>query len=225
MSLPVVGQLAWADGRPVSDAEVAVSIGWTDRSCEAASVRTRTDRAGHFELPGIQRGYGVTVIIPGFDRAAPIFRLCAEAGGSLYSAYEHRGRLSDTTPPDTVTCIVWELEGQPRVSCAGQAERAVVTGGHWVDEAGDGREGVYRLLRTQEPTPVSGDRGGVPQEQPHVYVQWVEIGSASALEAAGPYRVRTTLMLPLDHSRSGRFGAWSFGNARAAGWRLSTGPG
>lgn len=155
-----------------------------------------------FRLPGTVKRHETTWFIPNLDMAAHRFRLCVEVRDTLRLAYTGCGSLGETAKPGTVRCIVWEWVASPRVSCAGRAEQAVVTGGRWVDEVGAGGEGFYRLFLTKEPTRVKGYDKDKPQDRPYVYVQWVEPRTAGPAEgAAMPYRVRTTVSLLFDRNK------------------------
>ena len=210
-SAPVVGNVAWADGRPASGLEIAISTGWSDAACTAPALRERADAAGIFRLPGTTKRYETTWFIPNLDRAAPSFRLCASLRDTMRPAYTGYGSLRETATPDSVSCVVWEWMDNPRVSCVGRAEEAVVTGGHWTDEGRGGRGGFYRLLLTAEPTRVRGYK--TPKDRPHVYVQWVEPRTAAPAEGqTARYVIRATVSLLFDRSK-----VWSIKTMRL--WR------
>ena len=200
-SAPVVGSVAWADGRPAAGLEVAVSTGWNDDRCGEPALRTRTDAAGRFQLPGTEKRYRTTWFVPNLDVAAPRFRLCAGVGDTLRQAYTGYGAIGGVADPDSVSCVVWEWEGAPRVSCAGHAEHAVVTGGRWGDEAGERGAGFYRLFLTEEPARVRGYRKDRPQDRPFVYVQWVEPRPDPARADSARYLVRAAVSLPFDRGK------------------------
>jgi hypothetical protein len=208
----VVGHILWADGTPASGLEIAVSTGWSDAPCFSPALRATTDAAGIFRLPGTEKHYKTTWFVPNLDLAAPRFRLCAAVRDTLRRAYTGYGSLGPTARADTVVCVVWESGNSPRVSCAGRAERAVVTGGRWADEVGQGSGGFYRLFLTEEPTRVKGYDKDKPLDRPYVYVQWVEPRDAGTVEKAPPYRIRATLSLPFDRNK-----VWAIQDVRL--WR------
>lgn len=216
VSAPIAGRFLRDDGRPLANLEVAVSTEWQEGGCAKAALRTRTDSSGAFRLAGSAKHYEVTWFVPNLDRAAPRYRLCAGVGDTLRVAYTGYGSLAAAAEPDSVACVAWEWEAHARVTCAGRAERAVVTGGSWTDAAaGDGGDGFYRLFLTEEPTRVKGYDRNRPQDRPYVYVQWVEIRRRTAAAAQGdgaPYRVRATVSLPLDRNK-----VWAIDDAEV--WR------
>lgn len=201
-SSPVEGRLVREDGRPIANAEVAVSTDWRDSVCGTPRITTRTDDRGQFALPATTHQYKVVWVIPNLDRAPPGFELCAEVDDALRAAYRGRGSLGDGASIDSVECIAWTWQEQPRVSCNGRRayRRAIATGGEWVDSATAGARGFYRLFLTSEPTVVKGYKESHPQGRPYVYVQWVE-QNADTGAAAARYRVRTTVSLPLDRNK------------------------
>lgn len=198
-SSPLVGRLRGADGRPVPDVEVAVSTEWGDDACEKPAHRARTDATGSFQLPATQRHYKVVWVIPNLDIVAPRFWLCAAPSDTLRRAYQGYGSRTDSAATDTIECIAWEWESRARVSCNGRGGQAIVTGGNWTDSA-SGRDGLYRLLLTEEPTQVKGYQKDAPQDRPYVYVQWVEPDAATR-GAEPTYRVRASVSLPIDRNK------------------------
>jgi hypothetical protein len=60
-------------------------------------------------------------------------------------------------------------------------------GGYWADGSATG---LYRVIRTTEPTVVRGRK--VPVQSPHAYVQWLEDSGTGP-----PYAVRATVKLEL----------------------------
>jgi len=199
-SAPIVGTIMWADGTPASGLEVGVSTDWDDAPCTRPAVHSRTDQSGAFQLPGTEKRYSTTWFIPNLDVGAPSFHLCAAVGDTLRRAYRGRGSLSPTAQADTVTCIAWEWNASPRVSCVGRAERGVVTGGAWADSTGGGA-GFYRLFLTEEPTRVKGYDKDKPQDRPHAYVQWLEPSAPGGPPGSAPHRVRATVGLDFDRAK------------------------
>ena len=212
-SAPVVGSIVWADGTPASGLEVAVSTGYGKTPCSSPLLRATSDAAGMFRLAGTEKHYTTTWFVPNLDRFAPSYRLCATVRDTLRPMYAGYGSLRQFADPDSVTCVVWETADSPRVSCAGRVQHAVVTGGHWIDTAGGGGEGFYRLFLTEEPTRVKGYDKNKPQDRSFVYVQWVEPRAAGAAEgAAPPYRIRAIVSLPYDRNK-----VWTIQDVRL--WR------
>ena len=200
-SAPVVGAVTWADGTPAANLDVAVSTEWSDDRCGKVAVRTMTSGSGEFRLEGTEKTYGTTWIIPNLDRLPPSWRLCIAVRDTMRRAYVGRGALYDAAPTDTLACVAWEWENDPRVSCLGQAERGVLTGGEWTDSTAR-TAGFYRVLMTIEPTILERYDRDKPQDVEHFYVQWVEPVPSTLLAASQPrYRVDTTVHLPLDQNR------------------------
>lgn len=199
-SAPVTGRLVRADGTPLSDSEIAVSTEWGDVTCTKPVSRTRTNSAGVFRLEGTEKRYETTWFVPNLHRYPPHYKLCAGIGDTLRRAYTGIGSLYGAAQPDSLACVAWEWETQPRVSCTGSVHRGVVTGGHWIDPSGTGGEGFYRLFLTEEPTRVKGYQKDAPQDRPYVYVQWVEPRTARTPNAA-LYVVRATVSVPIDRNK------------------------
>lgn len=198
-SAPVVGRVNWADGRPASGLDVALATGWSDTECDKVALRARTDSAGIFQFPKIERHYSTTWVVPNLDRATPRFSLCANVGGTQRAAYAGYGSLREGIRPDTIACVIWEFADTARINCAGRSQRRFVTGGHWVDTSGAGAEGFYRILLTEQPTVIPGSKKHRVWNRPYLYVQWVESRrEATAAEITTPYAVRTTMSLPFD---------------------------
>jgi hypothetical protein len=199
-SAPVVGRLVRDDGRPIAGADVAITTQWGDGACAKPALRTTTDSAGAFHLAGTEKTYKVAWIVPNLDRLPPSFLLCTGVGDTLRAAYVGSGSLRAPAEPDSVSCVAWELEGRPRVTCSGRVGAAVVTGGQWT-EPSDGRtaSGFYRLFFTAERTRVKGYE--IPMPRPFVYVQWVEDRRAARAAGEAPYRVRATTLLPMDRNK------------------------
>ena len=215
-SSPVVGRVLRADGAPLAGLMVAVVTGWEEDPCKRPALEAQTDASGQFAFVGTQEHFQTTWVVPNLHRLAPRFRLCVEAAGVLQPAYTGVGSLTETAEPDTVTCLAWEWESRPRVTCTGRAERSIVEGGQWVDSAGTG--GFYRVIRVDEPTRVRGYDADRPQERPHVYVQWIETTSTSLHSA--PTGVRATVALPIDRDK-----VWALRDAdiwrRAGRWTVT----
>lgn len=188
LSGPVSGQVIQADGTARAGAAVVVSTEWDDTLCAAAAARTTTDSNGGFQLPGTQKHYSVTWVIPMMDRFAPGYRLCVSVADTLRVAYHGWGSLHDTAPRDSVTCLEWAWQGRSRVTCSGLAEHAIATGGRWTDADASG---WYRLILAYEPTVVPNRRR--PELRPHAYVQWVEHS-----ETGPPYNLRAITELEID---------------------------
>ena len=200
LSAPVIGHVAWADGRPLRDAEVIVAE-MNEERCGRVEVGARTNAAGRFMLESVQRHHDVTWFIPNLDRIAPAYRVCVAVDDTLRPAYVGRGALHESARADTVSCIVWEWEARPRVSCAGGATRDVVTGGRWRDGLGTGGAGSYRLFLHEERVRLKRYDKDKPQLAPHAWVQWLE-PLADTLGADGErYRVRATARLPFDPNK------------------------
>lgn len=186
-SSPVVGRVLAADGSPLRGAEVAVSTEWSDRPCARTVVSSRTDATGSFALPGSQRHYKMMWFIPNLDVGRPSFRLCVAFGDTLRPAYQGYGSLAETAPTDTVSCVAWEWDAVPRVSCNGYSRQAVVTGGQW--KAPSGRDGFFRLFL-------------VDQDRPLAFAQWVEpLEAADRSDTTRRYQVRDTVRLPFDRDK------------------------
>ena len=196
-SAPLVGSVARDDGSPAVNLDVALSTAWNDKGCTTPVGRTRTGVDGRFELEGTQKHYKTTWFVPNLDRAEPRFYLCTAVGDTMRPAYLGYGSLHESADRDSVSCVVWEWEASTRVSCSGRGEEAVVNGGRWEDGASRGG-GFYRLLLTEQKTPVKGYRRDRPQDRPFVYVQWVEPRTG---DAPTPYTVRATSLLEFDRSK------------------------
>ena len=125
----MIGTMVWANGTPASGLEVAVSTGYGKTPCSSPMLRSTTDAAGMFRLPGTEKHYTTTWFVPNLDRVAPRYRLCAAVRDTLRPAYTGFGSLGQTADPDSVACVVWELKDSHHVSCAGGAEHAVVAVG------------------------------------------------------------------------------------------------
>ena len=93
-SAPVVGTIVWADGTPESELDVAASTGWGESACNQVVARSRTTGSGAFELPGTEKHYSTTWVVPNLDLVAPSFHLCAGVGDTLRRAYRGRGPVS-----------------------------------------------------------------------------------------------------------------------------------
>ena len=190
VSAPLAGVLLRQDGLPLAGSEVAITTEWGDTACTQTELRTTTDTAGFFEFPGIRKHYGTTWVIPNLDRGLPRYQLCARVADTLRPAYLGWGSLSATASRDSVSCVEWSWEGQPRVACSGSAEHSFVTGGRWVDAKA---EGWYRIFLRDEPTILP--KGRRPVLRPNAYLQWLVRSSD------GPgYRVVATVELPLDRN-------------------------
>jgi hypothetical protein len=195
---PVVGRMVWADGTPASGVEVAVVTKYGDKPCTTPELHAQTDASGTFHFPIIEKHYSTTWFVPNLDRIAPRFRLCAAVRDTMRAAYRGSGSLYDGAPIDSVSCVVWEWQASPRVSCNGEVEHAIVTGGHWTE---GNAEGVYRLFLTQELTHPKGYDKNYRDERPYVYVQWLEPTSRAGVDSsAQTYRVLSTISLPFDHN-------------------------
>jgi len=192
LSAAVTGLLVGSDGTPRPGVEIAVSTAWDDSLCAAGVVRATTDSAGRFRLPGTQKRYRVTWLVPLFDRASPGYNLCVSVADTMQIAYHGRGSLDDTAAQDLITCLEWAWAGRSRVTCSGDAEHAIAEGGRWTDaDAG----GWYRLILAYEPTVEPGRR---PDTRPHAYVQWVEHSRSGP-----PYPIRATVELEIDRKVTG----------------------
>src|SRR5437660_7995061 len=189
-SAPISGQIFQSDGTPLPRATIAVSTEWGDTSCTKAILRSTTDSMGGFHMPGTQKHYSVTVVIPNLDVMPPRYFLCVGIADTLRQAYVGQGSLYPFAEPDSITCIEWLWERRVRLACSGLAQRSLATGGHWVEQDAGG---WYRLILTEEPTMVPGWRH--PQPRPRAYVQWVERSAAGP-----PYAVRATVLLDLDRN-------------------------
>jgi hypothetical protein len=101
----------------------------------------------------------------------------------------HRGWGSTTerAPLDSVVCLQWRWEDRTRNICSVGRQAAIDVGGYWADGSATG---LYRVIRTTEPTVVRGRK--VPVQRPHAYVQWLEDSGTGP-----PYAVRATVKLEL----------------------------
>ena len=187
----VVGRFVREDGTPVHGAAVAVSAVGGDSACARTGARAVTDATGGFALSTLERRqYRVTWIVPGLDLARPRYVVClAPTGDTLpRRAYSGYAWSRDAALRDTIACVEWTWQDRPRVTCAGEAEPAIATGGRWT--SGDAA-GFYRVLLAKEAMRVPGYR--VPMPRIHAYVQWVEAGAAGR-----PATVWATAAVPAD---------------------------
>lgn len=197
----VIGSISFADGRPAAAIDIALS-GYGDVGCTHAALRTRSDSAGHFVFAPRTTYHKVTWIIPNLDVMPPSFQLCATVHDTTVHAYRGSGSLTDSARTDSITCIAWEWQQRPRVSCTGRQEHGFITGGHWTTADPSSAGGFYRLYLTEEPTVVKGYKKDHPQDRPYVYVQWVEPRPRNVTDdTASRYEVRTSISLPIDRDR------------------------
>lgn len=189
VSAPVVGVFYTTDGRPAIARDVAVTVAYGDSTCARAELRTATDSAGRFRLPGVTRRHRVLWIIPNFDPLPASYRLCLGAADTLRTAYHGRGSLGAEAPRDSLTCREWAWEGRLHVACEGRYGRPITSGGRWTDGPAGG---WFRLIRTETRSEKA------PGGRPRVIVQWVE-GSPS-----GPGEsVRATVAIPPEEAARG----------------------
>lgn len=197
ISAPVIGHLMRADGLPVPDAELVISTAPNDSICTQDSLRATTDATGTFQLPGATRRHAVAWVVPNFDPVAPRFWLCALLQDTLRPAYLGEGSLRGAAEPDSLICIAWEWEAQPRVTCSGRAGHSVVEGGQWADSTGGNlARGFYRVFLTEKS--ILGQSTTQPIEHPRVFVQWVEVRPTPRRSGEPPYHVRQTVALAIN---------------------------
>lgn len=199
-SAPVTGRVLWDDGTPARDIPIVLATEWARTPCGKPALRTVTDAGGSFALEGTSEHHSVVWIVPNLDVVAPRFDLCASVGDTLRHMYTGTGSLQANADPASVTCTILRSEGSAHVSCNDRGRQNVVIGGHWDDSARTGRQGLYRLLLTEQPTQVKGYDKGALQDRPYVYVQWVE-PIAGADSADQRFRVDTTVSLAIDRNK------------------------
>ncbi|HEX2780637.1 MAG TPA: hypothetical protein VHM30_14125, partial [Gemmatimonadaceae bacterium] len=181
-SSPLAGHVEWADGTPVADAEVVAASGETGGPCGGPLARGRTDAAGSFSLPATGHHYSTTWIVPGLDIVRPWYRLCVSVNGALREGYVGAGAFggnidADTIPTDSVTCIAWELEARPQLSCAGRTGRTFVSGGQWSRDSAGHDVGFYRAFLLYKPTEIVRGKKTHLWDRPYVYLQWLRARS------------------------------------------------
>ncbi|GLC24611.1 hypothetical protein rosag_11240 [Roseisolibacter agri] len=190
-AVAVVGRFVREDGTPVPGTAVAVSTERGDSTCARGGARAVTDASGGFALSTLERRhYRVTWIVPGLDLARPGYVLCLAPSGDTLPRRAYSGDAASRGPAkrDTIACVEWTWHGRKRVTCAGEAVPAIITGGRWT--SGE-VVGFYRVLLALEQMRVPGYR--VPVPRIHAYVQWVEPG-----ETGRPAVVRATVAVPVD---------------------------
>src|ERR1041384_1002555 len=166
--------------------------------CSRPAFSGTTDSSGGFSFPGVDKTHHVTWMIPMFDRVAPGYVLCVSSGDTLLPAYHVAGRMEGPWPRDSVACVRWTWRDQPRTSCSGNAERALASGGRWIEGEATG---WYQVILTREDTTPPG-RGRLgrrwqgpprPQNRSLVVVQCLEQS-----DAARPAMVRWAVTQQLD---------------------------
>jgi len=199
-SAPVTGRIMWDDGTPARDIPIVLATGWARTPCGKAMLQTATDTAGAFALEGTSEHHSVVWIVPNLDIVAPRFDLCASVNDTLRHIYSGTGSLQATADPASVTCTILRWEGSTHASCNDSYRQSVVTGGQWGDSTKPGREGLYRVLLTEQPTQVKGYKKNYPQDRPWVYVQWLEpIGGSDS--ASRRFLIDSTVSLPIDRNK------------------------
>ncbi|HEX2076884.1 MAG TPA: hypothetical protein VHG08_04220 [Longimicrobium sp.] len=186
---PLSGEYQRSDGTPGVGVLVALSVADSDSLCARPAARSTVGEGGRFELPRTPVRRRGILLFPPFEHFWNTYWICAGAAETaLLPAFEGQGWLDMDAPPETLSCLEWEWQGRPRVTCSGPRESTLAMGGRW---SVGGAGGSYRLIRVEEPVRAPGYR--IPVARPRVYLQWVE-------ESAGgpPLRVRETLVLPVD---------------------------
>lgn len=146
-----------------------MSTEWGDARCTHPDLRTTTDSAGAFRLPGVRIHSDFLLIIPGFDMASPSYSLCTSVGDTLWHAFEGYGTLTSHAPTDSLDCLEWRWQARQRVTCSGLRLTALVSGGAWTGERG---EGSYRLILDHDTVTPPGHHK--PLDRRRVFVQWLE---------------------------------------------------
>lgn len=185
---PLSGEYRRSDGTPGVGVHVALSVAGSDSTCARPAARSTIGEGGGFELPRTPVRRRGILLFPPFERFWNTYWICAGAAeAALLPAYEGQGSLEMDAPPVTLSCLEWEWQGRPRVTCGAPRDGVLAMGGRW----SGGGTGSYCLIRVEDPVRAPGYR--IPVARPRVYVQWVE-------ESAGgpPLRVRETLVLPVD---------------------------
>ena len=199
-SAPVAGRVVWDDGTPAHDIPIVLATEWARTPCGKVALRTTTDATGSFGMEGMSEHHSVMWIVPNLDVAAPRFELCASVADTMRHIYSGIGSLQASAESASITCTIIRWHDSTHASCNDRVRQNVVTGGHWVDSTRAAREGVYRLLLTDEPTQVKGYRKNYPQDRPYVYVQWLE--PADGADSSAPqFRIDTTVSLPIDRNK------------------------
>ena len=190
-SPPLVGFVRRSNGTPAMGWRVAVSTAYSDSTCSDARVTATTDSGGRFVLPRTLIRYRGILLFPAFERfGGNPFTLCSSQGTDSVMHVIYRGSvaLSVDAPVQTVLCSEWVWEQRDRIACSARDENKVVEGGRW---SGDGRQGRYQLLLTEELGPAPGRRGLVPR--PLAYVVWI-VETAEGF----PLGAVETVRLPID---------------------------
>ena len=199
-SAPVTGRIVWDDGTPARDIPIVLATEWARTPCGKVALRTTTDSAGSFGVEGMSEHHSVMWIVPNLDVVAPRFELCANVADTLRHIYSGIGSLQASAESASVTCTILRWQGTAHAGCNDRVRQNVVTGGRWVDSARTEREGLYRLLLTEQPTQVKGYKKNYPQDRPYVYVQWLE-PTDGADSATQRFRIDTTVSLPIDRDK------------------------
>lgn len=199
-SAPVSGRVVWDDGTPARDVPIVLATEWARTPCGKAALRTTTDATGSFALEGLSQHHSVMWFVPNLDIVAPRFDVCAGVGDTLRHMYTGIGSLRAIAESASVSCTLVRWQGTAHGACNDRVRQDVIVGGHWRDSTRDGREGLYRLLLTEQPTQVRGYDKGYLVDRPYVYVQWIEQSGDSA-SAAPRFRIDSTLSLGLDRNK------------------------
>jgi hypothetical protein len=186
VSIPVQGVVRRQDGTPASRVRIGVTADERDEGCTRHGARGVTDSAGRFRLPAVRERQRVLWLTMFENFGMATYWFCAD--GSSTGSSSKASRISSRTHVtgwvrgDTLSCITWELDGVPRVTCNGSInQRPIVTDGRW----SHGRDsGTYRLLLTD------AQRYGYSWR---AVVQWV---TSAASDAIATGDVRGQIELP-----------------------------
>lgn len=161
----VVGTIHWSDGSPVTSAQVAVTAKEGDLSCDGAQARSTTDTRGHFQLPEIRVQKRVFWFTMFESFGMTWYWLCARSAVLNDSLSVLRTMIRGHVSGDSVACLAWQQERNPRLTCNSPGAQRIVNGGNWTDGRLRGR---YRVIvADNEPW----------GHEARVFVQWLDSSS------------------------------------------------